>query len=275
MNVRLSHLLRLAALALVLVGLGPSPALLSRADAAPVETEIIGGKKVRQGADAFMVLIQFNSGSGIFQCSGTLLDHTHVLTAAHCVTDGTNLYTGHTVFYGSVRFTTARSVTASVASPHPGFDPFRLRNDVAVLKLDAPVSGPNIAFVRLPAIGGDKYDKAGTNVVASGWGATSESGGPVNDLREAPLEIVAFNECKGIWKLAGLTLGSMHVCAWASRKDTCFGDSGGPLFARTANGAVQVGVTSFGYGCGTVVPGVYTRLSNPAIGSFVRRMLQQ
>ncbi|MFM9108317.1 MAG: S1 family peptidase [Chloroflexota bacterium] len=275
MHVRVPLLIRLAALVLVLAGLGPSPALLSRANAAPVESEIVGGKKVRQGEDSFMVVIRFSSGSGVFQCSGTLLDPTHVLTAAHCVTDGSALYTGHVVYYGSVRFSTARSVAASVATPHPGFDPMRLRNDVAVLKLDAPVSGPNVAFVRLPVIGSHKYEKAGTEVVASGWGATSESGGPVNDLREAPLQIVAFNQCKGIWKMAGLTLGGMHVCAWAANKDTCFGDSGGPLFARTANEVVQVGITSFGYGCGTVVPGVYTRLSNQAIGSFIRRMLHQ
>ncbi|KAJ3604567.1 hypothetical protein NHX12_029307 [Muraenolepis orangiensis] len=41
--------------------------------------------------------------------------------------------------------------------------------------------------------------------------------------------------------------------------DTCKGDSGGPLVCND----VQVGITSFGHGCGIRnKPGVYTFLSN-------------
>lgn len=40
------------------------------------------------------------------------------------------------------------------------------------------------------------------------------------------------------------------------------GDSGGPLQSVTADGLNRlVGVTSFGRGCGSPVPGVYTRVS--------------
>lgn len=276
MPLRSPMLLRALALMAALAFLAPAPALLSRqAAASPVETEIVGGKKVHQGGDPFMVAIQFDTGAGISQCSGTLLDASHVLTAAHCVTDGSKLFTSHTVFYGSVRFTSTRSVGASVVTPHPGFDTMRLRYDVAVLKLDAPVTGPGIGFVKLPAAGNNNASKTGATAIVSGWGALSESGGPVNDLRETSLKIFSFNTCKRTWGMAGLTLTSAHLCAWANNKDTCFGDSGGPLFARTANGVVQLGVTSFGYGCATRIPGVYTRLSNPSVGNFVRRMMQQ
>ena len=47
-------------------------------------------------------------------------------------------------------------------------------------------------------------------------------------------------------------------------RDSCVGDSGGPIFKKGPDGKfVQVGIVSFGVGkCGqAAVPGVYTRLS--------------
>ncbi|CAB1341371.1 unnamed protein product [Coregonus sp. 'balchen'] len=55
------------------------------------------------------------------------------------------------------------------------------------------------------------------------------------------------------------------MCAgfWEGGKDTCQGDSGGPLVRLSAGQFVQVGITSFGKGCGReVFPGVYTRLAS-------------
>ena len=48
--------------------------------------------------------------------------------------------------------------------------------------------------------------------------------------------------------------------------DACQGDSGGPLVRRDAGGAfVEVGIVSFGYGCGrSGYPGVYTQVSTYA-----------
>ena len=36
--------------------------------------------------------------------------------------------------------------------------------------------------------------------------------------------------------------------------------AGGPLFIETAGEFTQIGLVSYGYGCATSVPGVYTRL---------------
>ena len=56
-----------------------------------------------------------------------------------------------------------------------------------------------------------------------------------------------------------------EICAGyaAGGTDTCQGDSGGPMFRRGANNAwVQVGITSWGYGCARPnYPGVYTQVS--------------
>ena len=54
------------------------------------------------------------------------------------------------------------------------------------------------------------------------------------------------------------------VKALFSGKDSCNGDSGGPLFAReiTDDPWVQIGLVSYGTTtCGKGVPGVYTKVS--------------
>jgi secreted trypsin-like serine protease len=46
-------------------------------------------------------------------------------------------------------------------------------------------------------------------------------------------------------------------------KDTCQGDSGGPLLRRYQEHWVQVGIVSWGVGCGRkAYPGVYTQVSH-------------
>ena len=55
-----------------------------------------------------------------------------------------------------------------------------------------------------------------------------------------------------------------------ARKEACDGDSGGPMFATLAGKRYQVGITSFGRGCGARgYPGVYTEVSAGAIRTFV------
>ena len=56
-------------------------------------------------------------------------------------------------------------------------------------------------------------------------------------------------------------------------KNTCQGDSGGPIFVKMATGRVsQIGITSFGNGCGPRnFPGVYTEANSEEIRSFIYR----
>ena len=61
---------------------------------------------------------------------------------------------------------------------------------------------------------------------------------------------------------------TLQLCAGnlAGDADTCQGDSGGPILSLRGAGdettGVQVGLTSYGYGCAQAFsPGVYTRVS--------------
>ena len=65
-------------------------------------------------------------------------------------------------------------------------------------------------------------------------------------------------ECK---RKANINLET-QICAGDPGKDSCSGDSGGPLLAKTASDeVVQVGIVSFGsVRCGDGSPGIYTNI---------------
>ena len=60
---------------------------------------------------------------------------------------------------------------------------------------------------------------------------------------------------------ASYKLPSTAICAGSEGRDACDGDGGGPLVCEKENHWYQVGVVSFGIGCGRKnTPGVYTRV---------------
>jgi secreted trypsin-like serine protease len=72
-----------------------------------------------------------------------------------------------------------------------------------------------------------------------------------------------------------LNLWSNQMCAGGEgRKDSCNGDSGGPLMYYDGKHYQATGIVSFGHdNCGTdKVPGVYTRVS--AYNTWIRRHIK-
>lgn len=57
-----------------------------------------------------------------------------------------------------------------------------------------------------------------------------------------------------------------QYCAYDpdGRRDSCQGDSGGPLqlYPKGAKMPKLVGIVSFGIGCGSTLPGIYTRVAS-------------
>lgn len=65
--------------------------------------------------------------------------------------------------------------------------------------------------------------------------------------------------------ITGFKLTDAHFCAGnlAGGKDSCYGDSGGPIIIQGTSAATDIGIglTSFGFGCARPnVPGAYTDL---------------
>lgn len=84
---------------------------------------------------------------------------------------------------------------------------------------------------------------------------------PRNILRAVNLPIVNQDYCNSQY---GGRITPQMICAGFQEggKDTCFGDSGGPLTCQQNGEKQLVGIVSFGRGCARPnYPGVYVRLT--------------
>eukprot|EP00547_Thalassionema_nitzschioides_P018235 CAMPEP_0194246428 /NCGR_PEP_ID=MMETSP0158-20130606/14962_1 /TAXON_ID=33649 /ORGANISM="Thalassionema nitzschioides, Strain L26-B" /LENGTH=269 /DNA_ID=CAMNT_0038982319 /DNA_START=244 /DNA_END=1050 /DNA_ORIENTATION=+ len=80
-------------------------------------------------------------------------------------------------------------------------------------------------------------------------------------LRVTQIDIIDDDICQAFWD--GLMIPEQMVCAVRESRDSCMGDSGGPLiYDKQLKQDVQVGIVSFGICAGSAdEPTVYTRIS--------------
>ena len=146
------------------------------------------------------------------------------------------------------------------------YDSSTEKNDIALIKLDNPVT-----FRRglRPACLPDKYKgvpvkKLYQKPAVIGWGKTSYRESGVTHLREVYIPLIDNPSCNT--KYEGLrNIGSNQICAGDENKDSCGGDSGGPLLSSELGDGkwAVIGVVSFGpRECAHdgKIPGVYARV---------------
>ena len=213
---------------LVLVAAG---VLAPGASARPL---IEGGTAAKEGQFPWMAYVTIPGGGF---CSGTVVASNVILTAGHCVTSAEpGLYN---VVTGAVNKTSGVNSAVAKAIPYPGWE---LGNhDAAVLVLSRPVAAPAIRLATSPA--DEKLLAIGAEAFEAGWGKTSFYGG------EYPADLMWTNTKT---YAVGLTVeGHEEVCAPTTictsngGKGVCPGDSGGPLWAETGGGPVEIGLASF------------------------------
>ncbi|GLF93933.1 S1 family serine peptidase [Streptomyces yaizuensis] len=229
---------------------------------------IIGGGAVPNDKYPFMAaLLSKGKGSAAGRnfCGGSLVDAFTIMTAAHCVAGadpkGIQVAVGRTVLSNS-RQGQIRNVEAITVHPRYAKNP---AYDLAFLHLDfaKPVQG--IVPVKLPTVGTDALIKPGALATVTGWGATDTDLPETTDrLREVKVPILSHAECEAASEPGPYTSG-IDLCAGVEGKDSCWGDSGGPLFRTIKNREtpIQIGVVSRGDGCAAQGgPGIYTSLSS-------------
>nr|CAH0104340.1 unnamed protein product [Daphnia galeata] len=222
-------------------------------------SRIVNGKISALGEYPFMVGIM--RGRNVF-CGGSLLDATHVLTAAHCVSGlSSQDLLQLTIILGTVDINDSKKVTRRVKSVirHRQFDNRKLRNDIALLTLDSPVEFTSV--VSPVCLHNVTTNYEGKDVITAGWGRTYYKGPKSPVLQKVTLQLKSLDDCRrnlGVQSPGGVP--DHYICAWAPNRDSCAGDSGGPLML--AEDGCQIGIVSWGIGCATNTYGVYTRISS-------------
>ncbi|MFT4037274.1 MAG: serine protease [Thermomicrobiales bacterium] len=267
---------------------------------ADTQAEIINGATA-PGRD-FRFMVYVIAGNNL--CGGSLLDANSVLTAAHCVTnsDGSVRAASDFVLYiGKSNVANTKKSNrffVSAVNRHPDYGVTQYANDVAVLTLNRAVPSELATPIAIIGSGSTQYQNAGYGVVVSGWGTTSTSAIKLPaELKYTNLLVESDAACSADYPSDFDPISMM--CASYPNTDSCQGDSGGPLLARDQTGTTtivvkgkkrkgkgkkrrkhkqevavyqntQIGVVSWGVGCGLDgFPGVYARLSDPVINTFV------
>lgn len=244
------------------------------------EGQVVGGKPVPSGKYPFMVaLLDTRNGGTAYRqqfCGGTLIDRNSVLTAAHCVkglpTSPLRVAVGRTKLNSSQG--QLRRVTRVFV--HPRYAPNRnMSHDAAVLKLNKAVGG--IRPIRLAGGKQNFLEKPGRQATVAGWGNATRQppdGGNrtsyPNRMREVNVPLVADRRGKSVY--GSNYVSAVMVSTYAQGKGVCWGDSGGPLFSKAGGAYRQVGITSFGAGCGAKgYPQVYAEVNAYAVKSFISK----
>jgi secreted trypsin-like serine protease len=286
----MTRVLKLVACSLLTVGLFSGLHRLALADDNEM---IVGGTVAPEGKYPWQVRIFASETDDKGRCGGTIIAPQWVLTAAHCVvadplaTARVSPVDSVVIGYGSVD----RTKTTKVESEKIIVNPDYLANgsnshaDVALIKLKAPIADAKpiqLADAEMTK----KLLTPGATVTVTGWGAVwnpddknvlamlsqltagADLGDKLNyplKLHQVEIQVMDNESCKTALQGTGTEIVDSSICALqpGSRKNACYGDSGGPLMASSKPRTfVQVGIVS--RGCGNMdQPNIYTR-----VGSF-------
>ena len=243
-----------------------------------IQPQVVGGKPVREGDYRFVASLgdvrRGSTAYGRHFCGGSLIDHNSVLTAAHCVRGAPKQLLRVTVGRAVLSGGRGQMRRVSRISIHPRYNRFTtLTYDAAVITLKNPVRG--IAPIRPSSVAQDPLEQPGHLARVAGWGNTikqppsGNNGGNYPDrMRAARVPVVSDAKAKAVY--GPRYVGALMVAAGKEGKDACYGDSGGPMFATRAGKRYQIGITSFGKGCGARgYPGAYTEVNAAAIRRFI------
>jgi secreted trypsin-like serine protease len=219
-----------------------------------LSTKIVGGTAVNS-APSWMVALWITTGSDVGFCAGTLIDSQWIMTAAHCV-DVTDSYGNSPVITATIgqadlsSTVTQSAIDSMIIYPSYTSDTTTMYGDIALLHLASPQYGTTVT---LPYSNQSSILYSGLQMRIYGWGETDMG--------------VTQSNASAVYQLRTATITYQgteftypdHIFAGDYGKDTCFGDSGGPLLYN----GIQYGITSFGFSktCATGLAGGYTDVS--------------
>lgn len=234
-------------------------------------SKIIGGTEAPKNEWPWMAGVLHSGDPSNYYaqfCGGSVIDKNWVVTAAHCIKEGSNqelMPADIEVLVGAHDLNTNEGTRIRVKRIilHPDYNSSTYNNDIALLELETPTTVDTLPLYE------DGGDIAGTMATAIGWGYTraDDSSSAASKRQQVNLPIITNDTCNAAYYEE---ITATMMCAGSQGKDTCQGDSGGPLVIQKNSKWVLAGVTSWGEGC--AVPGyygVYARVSN--LKDFIRK----
>ncbi|XP_064113619.1 chymotrypsinogen B-like [Macrobrachium nipponense] len=228
-------------------------------------TRIVGGAATEVNEYPWQVAIAAKTGNDPqdFFCGGSIINRRWVLSAAHCEISSSL----HRVIAGAHRWNSNpvsyTSIDIENVIDHASYNSATVDNDIALVRVsqDFDFSLIGQAPVCLPVLGSiESY--AGQIATITGWGKLAyNTNSYPPELHEVEVVVASNAACTRDY---GTQFTSNMLCAGiaAGGKDSCQGDSGGPLTVGDSNVYTQVGVVSFGIGCGSPdYYGVYARVT--------------
>ncbi|XP_007496092.2 plasma kallikrein [Monodelphis domestica] len=222
---------------------------------------IVGGKPSSLKEWPWQVSLQVKLRTQSHVCGGSIIGDQWVLTAAHCF-DGLSspdiwrIYSGilnQSEIQADTPFSRAKEIII-----HHQYEISEIGHDIAIIKLDTPLNCTDSqSSICLPS-----EENTYQDCWVTGWGYTQEKGEIQNTLLKANIPLISNEECQK--KYLQYKVTDHMICADDKEggKDSCKGDSGGPLSCIHNGKWKLVGITSWGDGCGQKDhPGVYTKVT--------------